>query len=454
MADNMDVTPGTGKTVAADEIAGVLFQRIKIVVGADGINGGDVSSSNRLPVDTGLTPQTDALTDTQLRATPVPVSVSGGATSAKQDTGNASVSSIDTKLSSQATASKQDTGNTSVGNLDTNLGAKADSAASTDTGTFSLIALIKRALQALTTIGSNTTGVSTAANQSTANTSLSTIATNTGNGATSANQATANSSLSTIATNTGNGATSANQTNGNQQVQGNVASASADSGNPVKVGGKFNSSVPTIVDGVRSDLQVNSKGSLRVIFTNGNSDMSFGADNVDGAVVSATAVKAQLIGRQTVFNGASWDRMYGTTRGVFNEIRDAAGNARGANVDANNNLMVNVAAGLAPAATALNTYAAHITTNTTTTPTSSLAYISSIVISIDVIATTAGTLTIKDKSGTPLIIVNGLNTTAAVSTTPTVINFQTPIKVTGGIDIVTAASVGAATLDVWINYYQ
>lgn len=58
---------------------------------------------------TTLTPQTNALTDTQLRATPVPVSVSGVATEAKQDTGNTSLASIDTKLSSQATAANQST---------------------------------------------------------------------------------------------------------------------------------------------------------------------------------------------------------------------------------------------------------------------------------------------------------------------------------------------------------
>lgn len=36
MADNMDVTPGTGKTVAADEVAGALHQRVKLSLGADG----------------------------------------------------------------------------------------------------------------------------------------------------------------------------------------------------------------------------------------------------------------------------------------------------------------------------------------------------------------------------------------------------------------------------------
>jgi hypothetical protein len=49
MADNIDVTPGGGKTIAADEIAGVLYQRIKPTFGADGA-ATDVSTANPLPV--------------------------------------------------------------------------------------------------------------------------------------------------------------------------------------------------------------------------------------------------------------------------------------------------------------------------------------------------------------------------------------------------------------------
>jgi hypothetical protein len=50
MADNIGYTPGTGATVAADEIGGVLHQRVKIGVGADG-TAVDVSEANPLPID-------------------------------------------------------------------------------------------------------------------------------------------------------------------------------------------------------------------------------------------------------------------------------------------------------------------------------------------------------------------------------------------------------------------
>jgi len=48
MADNVGYTPGTGATVAADDIGGVLFQRIKPTIGEDG-SAVDVSLSNPMP---------------------------------------------------------------------------------------------------------------------------------------------------------------------------------------------------------------------------------------------------------------------------------------------------------------------------------------------------------------------------------------------------------------------
>jgi len=50
MADNITTNPGTGgDTLAADDIGGVKYPRTKLVIGADGVNGGDVSAANPLP---------------------------------------------------------------------------------------------------------------------------------------------------------------------------------------------------------------------------------------------------------------------------------------------------------------------------------------------------------------------------------------------------------------------
>jgi hypothetical protein len=49
MADNIGYTPGTGATIAADDIGGVLHQRVKIGIGADGTST-DISTANPMPV--------------------------------------------------------------------------------------------------------------------------------------------------------------------------------------------------------------------------------------------------------------------------------------------------------------------------------------------------------------------------------------------------------------------
>ncbi len=51
MADNTTLNTGTGgDVIATDDIGGVKFPRTKLVHGADGVNDGDVSDANPLPV--------------------------------------------------------------------------------------------------------------------------------------------------------------------------------------------------------------------------------------------------------------------------------------------------------------------------------------------------------------------------------------------------------------------
>jgi hypothetical protein len=74
---------------------------------------------------------------------------------------------------------------------------------------------------------------------------------------------------------------------GNIQMVGNVASGSADSGSPVKVGGVFNTTLPTLSNGQRGDLQLNSNAELIVT----TQDESFGAFNITTQdIVSTTAL--------------------------------------------------------------------------------------------------------------------------------------------------------------------
>ncbi len=246
---NTNVT--SGDTIATEDIAGVKHELVKVEFGADGI-ATKVSATDPLPVTTG------GLTDTELRATPVPVSgtvtvdtstlatsakqdtgnsslssilakiITAPATEAKQDIGNTSVSSIDTKLSSQATAAKQDTGNTSLGSIDTKLSSQS-TAAKQDTGNTSLASIDGKLTnplpvsgtvtantgltQPLTdaqlratpvpvsgTVSVDTTGLATSAKQDTGNTSLGSIDTKLTSQATASKQDTGNTSLASIDT--------------------------------------------------------------------------------------------------------------------------------------------------------------------------------------------------------------------------------------------------------------
>lgn len=97
---------------------------------------------------------------------------------------------------------------------------------------------------------------------------------------------------------------------GASTIQGSSAAASADSGNPVKVGGVYNTTTPTYTNGQRTDLQVGSRGSLNVtLFTpDSNVSVAFGVNNADGVAVSAATNNLSVMSRNTVFNGTTWDR--------------------------------------------------------------------------------------------------------------------------------------------------
>lgn len=53
---------------------------------------------------------------------------------------------------------------------------------------------------------------------------------------------------------------------GDDVSTGNVAAGATDSGNPVKVGGVYNSTQPTLTNGQRGDGQLDSRGNLRTTF--------------------------------------------------------------------------------------------------------------------------------------------------------------------------------------------
>lgn len=94
-----------------------------------------------------------------------------------------------------------------------------------------------------------------------------------------------------------------------QQVVGNVASGAADTGNPVKIGGRYNATQPTLTDGQRGDIQLDTRANQRVVIMN--------IDGVSGAAVTAAGtdgVASQsglwINNQPRWFNGSTFDRQF------------------------------------------------------------------------------------------------------------------------------------------------
>lgn len=100
--------------------------------------------------------------------------------------------------------------------------------------------------------------------------------------------------------------------NGNQQMAGNVASGATDSGNPVKVGGVYRSTSPSLADGQRSDLHVGSRGSLRVELMAANTASAIDVSNTssDGVATDATNRHYSVVAAPRAYNGSTWDRQF------------------------------------------------------------------------------------------------------------------------------------------------
>jgi hypothetical protein len=118
----------------------------------------------------------------------------------------------------------------------------------------------------------------------------------------------------------------------NGRVQGDVADAAADSGNPVKVGGKFNATQPTYTDGQRGNLQLDSRGNVRIQVQSGVTVASVqtpadGQGAASGLVVSS---------KNMLFNGATDDRQRGNINTTTGDSGAKTANFLGATQTAHN----------------------------------------------------------------------------------------------------------------------
>lgn len=94
---------------------------------------------------------------------------------------------------------------------------------------------------------------------------------------------------------------------GEAAVGGLTAGGAADTGNPVKVGGKFNTTLPTYSDGQRTDTQSDTRGGLyAVLKTAGGTAGAVVGTTADAAINGNNGLFAQTYNQ--IFNGTTWDR--------------------------------------------------------------------------------------------------------------------------------------------------
>lgn len=92
-------------------------------------------------------------------------------------------------------------------------------------------------------------------------------------------------------------------------VAGDTAAGASDSGNPVKVGGKYNSTKPTLTNGQRGDLQLGSRGAASVQLYLHDSATALADTTVTDGQSPAAAVNGKAI--PLLFNGTTWDLQRG-----------------------------------------------------------------------------------------------------------------------------------------------
>jgi hypothetical protein len=204
----------------------------------------------------------------------VAASASGDATAANQATQITAEQAILAKLlAAPATEAKQDTQVTALGTLltttdfDTKTGALTETAPATDTASSGLNGRLQRIAQRLTTLlAVFPTTIDTNSGAKSAST-LRTV------------HATDDTMIGALTETAPANDTASSGLNGRLQriaqnittlisssliAVGNVASAATDSGNPVKTGGKYNSTKPTLTNGQRGDTQIEINGATTV----------------------------------------------------------------------------------------------------------------------------------------------------------------------------------------------
>ena len=216
------------------------------------------------------------------------------------------------------------------------------------------------------------------------------------------------------------------------QVQGNIAAAATDSGNPVKAGGVYNSTFPTYTTGQRGDVQLDSRGGLRVVLSAPGGGMNY-ATKLDSSDAAATDPNGGIntIGRLTNFNGTTWDRVRGDTNGIVTQKGLTSTNWKYSNG------------------------ATGILSNTTTAVTIKAAAGASVRNYIDScqINTTAfgASVPIAIRDGAAGTVIFALNVPTAGFLQPVTIVFETPLQGTANTLLEVVTTTANTTGTAWVN---
>lgn len=115
---------------------------------------------------------------------------------------------------------------------------------------------------------------------------------------------------------------------------GNVGDAATDSGNPLKIGGVYQSTLPTYTAGQRGSALIGSRGSLHTEIWGSDAASAVTVQTQSDGVSNATiGLTTRSMGY--AYNGTTWDRVRGDTNGIY-----ANGNVASGATDAGNPVKV------------------------------------------------------------------------------------------------------------------
>jgi hypothetical protein len=267
MTDNFDFTPGSGKTGAADDVGGVLYPRVKVTWGADGAaNDADTASGKALPVQlrdstgTEIVPLTTSDFDTKVgsltETAPANDTASSGLNGRLQRIAQRITTLIGSTIAISAASLPLPTGAATettlagvltTSDFDTKTGSLTETAPASDTASSGVNGRLQRIAQRITSL------IALLPTSLGANGGLKIEGVASG----TAVPVSIASVPSHAVTNAGTFAV---------QAAGDVAHDGADSGSPVKIGGRARSSeIAAVSSNDRSDLITDLVGKLIVL---------------------------------------------------------------------------------------------------------------------------------------------------------------------------------------------